>query len=515
MSFIISIDQGTTGSTALVVDFSKPHDPKIIGRHTVEFSQHYPQTSWVEHDLDEIWASVIAALTKAISIAEQNHQTFSKNKIAGIGITNQRETLCVFERKTGRPLARGIVWQCKRSSEIVRQLKNAGHERIVRDKTGLILDPYFTGTKLKWILENNHDLAKKILDGYAGFGTIDTYLISRLTSGSSYVTEPSNASRTLYFNTSTGQWDNDLLNLFGPVKKHLLPELKQSADSFGFTKGLSFLPDGIPITGVLGDQQAALAGQACYTKGQAKCTYGTGAFLLVNLGADRLFSKAGMLTTVAWSLKGTLTHAFEGSCFVAGAAIQFLRDQWHLIQSSSETEGLAQPVHAAPQIYFVPALAGLGSPHWDSEARGAILGLTRGTSKAQLVRAALEGVAFQVADLTDAIAYDLNDKISVLRVDGGAAANNLLMQTQANLSDVTVDRPENIETTGFGAALFSALGCKIFNHFDDLKNARSTQRIFMPSMPPGQRDQFRLGWRRAIKAVRIFADVDQDRQEFL
>jgi glycerol kinase len=506
MSFVISIDQGTTGTTALVVDFTKPNEPLVIGRHTVEFSQHYPQNSWVEHDLDEIWASLIAALERAIEIAMHSGRGFNKNKIAGIGITNQRETLCIFERKTGRPLSRAIVWQCKRSSEIVRHLKQAGHDGFVRKKTGLILDPYFTGTKLRWVLDNVPEVAQKILKGEAGIGTIDTYLISRMTSGTSYVTEPSNASRTLYFNTETGHWDAELLELFGKVKKDLLPEIKQSADFFGSTKGLSFIPDGIPITGVLGDQQAALAGQTCYIKGQAKCTYGTGAFLLVNLGQERLFSKSGMLTTIAWSLKGKLTHAFEGSCFVAGAAIQFLRDQWQVIQSSPDSEAIAQTAQAAPHLYFVPALAGLGSPHWDSDARGAILGLTRGTTKAQLVRAALEGVAFQVADLTDAISHDLGGKISVLRVDGGAAANNLLMQTQANLSDITVDRPENIETTGFGAALFSALGSGIFNNLEDLKSARSTQRIFMPSIAASERERFRNGWMRAIKAVRTFAN---------
>lgn len=510
MTFVISIDQGTTGTTALVVDFTRPTEPSIIGRHTVEFSQHYPQNSWVEHDLDEIWASLIAALDRATDMATHSGKGFNKNKIAGIGITNQRETLCIFDRKSGRPLARGIVWQCKRSSEIVRQLKLGGHEDFVRKNTGLILDPYFTGTKLKWVLDNVPELAHKILSGEAGIGTIDTYLLSRLTSGASYVTEPSNASRTLYFNTQTGQWDQELLQLFGKIKKDSLPEIKQSADLFGTTKGLSFIPDGIPITGVLGDQQAALAGQTCYSKGQAKCTYGTGAFLLVNLGSERLFSKSGMLTTVAWSLKGKLTYAFEGSCFVAGAAIQFLRDQWQVIQSSPDSEALAQTAQAAPYLYFVPALAGLGSPHWDSEARGAILGLNRGTTKAQLVRAALEGVAFQVADLTDAISHDLGGRITVLRVDGGAAMNNLLMQAQANLSDITVDRPENIETTGFGAALFSALGSGIFNNLEDLKSARSTQRIFMPSIAASERDRFRQGWLRAIKAVRIFANSSQD-----
>ncbi len=505
MAYVISIDQGTTGTTALVVDFSRPTHSEIIGKHTVDFTQHFPQNSWVEHDLDEVWSSVVAAMSRAIEIAESKHKGFHKNKIASIGITNQRETLCIFERRSGRPLCRAIVWQCKRSAEIVRQLKSEGYEGLFRQKTGLVLDPYFSGTKLRWVLENNPDLKKQILAGTAGIGTIDTYLISRFTSGQSYVTEPSNASRTLYFNTLTGSWDPELLAIFGLPKVELLPEVKQSADQFGLTRGLGFLPDGIPITGVLGDQQAALAGQTCYAKGEAKCTYGTGAFLLANLGNERLVSKAGMLTTVAWSLNGQLTYAFEGSCFVAGAAIQFLRDQWQIIHAAHETESLAQAARAAPDFYFVPALSGLGSPHWDAEARGGIFGMNRGTTKAQLLRATLEGIAFQVSDLTKAISEDLGGPLSILRVDGGAAANNLLMQIQANLSGISVDRPDNIETTGFGAALFSALGSKLFRGLDDLKSTRSTQRIFMPSIDKEERALLSKGWLRAIQAVKVFA----------
>lgn len=505
MTFVLSIDQGTTGTTALIVDFSNPTRSKIIGRHTVEFTQHFPKNSWVEHDLDEVWSSVVAAISRALEIAESNHPEFNKGRIVSIGITNQRETLCIFERKSGKPLARAIVWQCKRSADIVRKLKSDGLENLVKEKTGLVLDPYFTGTKLRWVLENEPELKRKILDGTAGVGTIDTYLISRFTAGKSYVTEPSNASRTLYFNTLTGSWDQELLGIFGLSEVSLIPEIKQSADQFGTTRGLGFLPDGIPLTGVLGDQQAALAGQTCFAKGEAKCTYGTGAFLLANLGSDRLFSKAGMLTTVAWSLNGKITYAFEGSCFVAGAAIQFLRDQWQIIHNASETEGLAQAARAAPAFYFVPALSGLGSPHWDAEARGGIFGMNRGTTKAQLIRAALEGIAFQVSDLTKSISYDLGRPLTILRVDGGAAANNLLMQIQANLSGLSVDRPENIETTGFGAALFSALGAKIFSGLDDLKSTRSTQRIFMSSIDEEERKSQYSGWLRAIQAVKVFA----------
>jgi len=505
--YIMAIDQGTTGSTVLIVDVSDPLSPSVISRYTVDFTQYFPEPGWVEHDLAEIWDSVVSAASKALEKLRAIRSDFALNEIQCLGITNQRETLCVFERKTGQPVARAIVWQCKRSLDIVNNLRADGAEGLVREKTGLVLDPYFSGSKLAWILANNPEAAAKIRSGEAIVGTIDTYLIARLTGAKSFVTEASNASRTMLFNIGTGTWDKELTELFG-AKESYLPEVRDSAGEFGRTLGLSFLPDGIPISGALGDQQAALAGQTCFKEGEAKCTYGTGAFLLMNIGTKKILSNSGMLTTVAWGLSGKLTYAFEGSAFIAGAAIQFLRDQLNFLSDSAETEKLAEEVTGAPEVYFVPALSGLGAPYWDPRAQGAFFGLTRGTSKNQLVRAALEGIALEVADLTRAMTRDVGQPLSVLRVDGGAAANNILMQTQADLSTVNVDRPVNLETTAFGAALFAGYGAGIYTSLDQMANARKTETCFKPDRSPENSKRLatiNAGWERAIKAVRTFA----------
>lgn len=506
--FILAIDQGTTGTTVLVVDVTQPDATNIIGKQTVDFTQHYPQTGWVEHDLDGIWSSVTQAGGQALAQASAADKNFDAQKIVGIGLTNQRETLCVFERQTGKPLARAIVWQCKRSAAICQRLRAAGHEANFKAKTGLVLDPYFSGTKITWLMENNPELAQSVRRGHAVFGTIDTYLISRLTGGKSFVTEASNASRTLAFNIQTGRWDSELIEALSIPSVDALPQVLDSAGVFGKTQGLGWLPDGIPISGVLGDQQAALAGQTCFDVGEAKCTYGTGAFLLANLGAKPLVSKAGMLTTVAWSLGGKLSYAFEGSAFIAGAAVQFLRDQLRIISSASDSEAIARTVTAAPEIYFVPALAGLGAPYWDPKAQGAFLGLTRGTSQAQMVRAVLEGIALQVRELTEAMAHDLGSPLQVLRVDGGAAANSLLMQAQADYAGIRVDRPVNLETTAFGAALFAGLGIGLYKGLDQMRRARRTEHIFSPASTPSEKAVVAshiAGWHRAVKAVQVFA----------
>lgn len=506
--YIMAIDQGTTGSTVMLVDITDPTTPTVCGRHTVDFTQHFPKTGWVEHDLEEVWQSVASAARKAIEHTKASRNGFALNQIVCLGITNQRETLCIFERGTGRPLTRAIVWQCKRSTEITKKLRADGVEAEVREKTGLVLDPYFSGSKLQWVLENNAEVAAQLKAGKACAGTIDTYLIARLTGGVSFVTEASNASRTLLYNIGTGQWDAGMLDLFHIPGPDCLPEVRDSAGQFGKTKGLDFLPDGVPITGALGDQQAALAGQTCFNIGEAKCTYGTGAFLLMNLGDQKVLSKSGMLTTVAWRLGSKLTYAFEGSAFIAGAAVQFLRDQMLMIERAVETERLAAGTEAAPEVYFVPALAGLGAPYWDPAAQGAFFGLTRGTTKAQMIRACLEGIAFQVADLTTAMTKDLGKSLAILRTDGGAAANNILMQSQADLSGVHVDRPVNLETTAFGAALFAGFGAGIYTDFTQMRNARKTERLFQPDQTPARQAKIKAmheGWERAIKAVRIFA----------
>lgn len=506
--YILAIDQGTTGSTVLLVDVTDPAAPAVVSSHSIDFAQHYPKAGWVEHDLEEIWSSVSQASRQAIAKLKTARSNFDVKQIECLGITNQRETLCVFDRVTARPLGRAIVWQCKRSTDITQKLRSDGLEPMVREKTGLVLDPYFSGSKLAWILQNQPEIAAKIRSGHAVVGTIDTYLIARLSAGKSFVTEASNASRTMLLNINTGQWDQELLSMFGVPGKDCLAEVRDSAGPLGKTAGLDFLPNGIPVTGALGDQQAALAGQTCFSSGEAKCTYGTGAFLLMNIGEKKSLSGSGMLTTVAWQLGGKITYAFEGSAFIAGAALQFLRDQFHMIASADEAEALATGETGAPEVYYVPALAGLGAPYWDPKARGAFFGLTRGTTKGQIIRAALEGIAFEVTDLTNAMAKDNGKPLSVLRVDGGAAANNLLMQSQADFSGICVDRPVYLETTAFGAALFAGFGAGIYTDFDQMRNARKTQQLFKPDHAPEKFEEIKIkqaGWERAVKAVRTFA----------
>ncbi len=505
--FLLAIDQGTTGSTALVVSVEGTQS-RVVGRATVDFPQHFPKTGWVEHDLEEIWRSVESAVTQATQAAVVTAPGFAAAKIAAIGVTNQRETLCVFERATGKPLHRAIVWQDKRSADICARLKREGAEARVRAKTGLVLDPYFSGTKITWLMENAPDVASALKGGRGVVGTIDTFLMARLSGNQVFATEASNASRTLLYDIEAGAWDSELLDLLGVPSASVLPEVKDSAGIFGKTMGLGFLPDGIPIAGVLGDQQAALAGQACYDVGEAKCTYGTGAFLLLNLGTKPLASRAGLLTTVAWQLKGQRSYAFEGSAFIAGAAVQFLRDQLGLIAKASDTEALVKGATAAPEVYFVPALSGLGAPYWDPKAQGAIMGLTRGTTRGQIVRATLEGIAFQVSDLIQAMRQDYSGSVTALRVDGGAAANDVLMQAQADYSGVAVDRPANIETTAFGAAMFAGLGAGNFANLDELRGVRKTDKLFTPVKDAGSVGRIEAhlaGWKRAVQAVRTFA----------
>lgn len=511
MSFVLSIDQGTTGSTALIVGIEERQGDvisSILGKATVEFPQHYPKPGWVEHDLEEIWQSVQSAIRGAVEKARANRSNFHPQQISAIGITNQRETLCIFERGTGKPLRSAIVWQCRRSTEICQQLRHENHGELVKAKTGLVLDPYFSGSKLRWIMENDASTAAAICDGRGLIGTIDTYLLYRLSGGEAFATEASNASRTMLFDIHTGKWDKDLLTLFKCPSEKNLPEVKDSASIFGRTKGLSLVPDGIPISGVLGDQQAALAGQSCFAVGEAKCTYGTGAFLLTNTGQRPVQSKNGMLTTIAWSLSGKRIYALEGACFIAGAAVQFLRDQFKFIQNSSDIEVLArQSKGAAPELYFVPALAGLGAPHWDPLARGAFLGMTRGTNQADLALATLEGVSLQVKDLVDAMQNDFGETIKVLRVDGGASMNALLMQLQSNYLGVNVERPVNIETTAFGAAMFAALGAGIFSDLSSLAKMRQVERVFTTEISKDfavVREKIFSAWRVANEAVKIF-----------
>lgn len=507
-SYILGIDQGTTSTTAQIFDFSNPNSPKSIGKMSIEFPQSYPQSGWVSHHLPAIWDSVARAVPMAMTAANAQDPRFSPHKITAIGLTNQRETLCTFERGTGRPLYDAIVWQCKRSNNICERLRQAQLQSTVQKKTGLLLDPYFSGSKITWLMENVPNIQQAVVDKRALFGTIDTWLLYQLTGQTSYATEASNASRTLLYNLSSGDFDSDLMTIFKVPHRECLPQIFDSAGLFGHTKGLSFLPDGIPITGILGDQQAALAGQACFLPGEAKCTYGTGAFILINAGNECPVPPQGLLTTVAWSLQGQKTFALEGSTFIAGAAIQFLRDQWGLLTDYQELEDLCRAVSASPDLYFVPALAGLGSPYWIPQARGAILGMTRGTTKAQLARAALEGIAFSVNDLFDVMRQSLPVKAHVLRVDGGAARNNVLMAIQADISHVTIDRPQNLESTSTGAALFAAYGVGIYKSVQTMSQARLQESLITPGsgFAAGTNiNNLKKGWERAIQAVKIFA----------
>ncbi len=500
-TYILAIDQGTTMTTALLLAMSHGPSIQIVAKSSVGFPQYYPQSDWVEHDLTEVWNSVAIACQQTLQAAKEKQGDFP---IASIGITNQRETLCIYDRTSLRPLRRSIVWQCKRSHAICEQLKQEGHGETVRQKTGLLCDPYFTASKLRWAQEDAPEIRTQLEKGTAIVGTVDTFLLSKLTGGAVHATEPSNASRTLWMNIHTGKWDEELLQIFSVPNCKILPEIRPSAGIFGYTSHVGFLPDGIPISGILGDQQAALAGQACFATGQAKCTYGTGAFLLRNTGHTPIESQHGLLTTVAWQTPGApLTYALEGASFIAGAAVQFIRDGMGWIDIAQETETAASQASAAPDIYFVPALSGLGAPWWVPNAKGALLGLTRSTSRNQLIRATLEGICFQICDLIAAMEQDVGQKMQALCVDGGATENAHLLQIQANFAGIPVERPQNLDTTALGAALFAALGLGIFASLEEMRTIRALDRTFYPQQDEPflqLRGQQLGGWKRAVQA---------------
>jgi len=491
-AFLIAIDQGTTGSTVLVVS----PNGEVLGRATREFPQHFPQPGWVEHDVGEIWKSVLDALSGALEAAR-----VVPNECAGIGITNQRETTVVWDRKTGTPIHRAIVWQDRRTSARCSELKQAGHEAMFRQRTGLVLDPYFSGTKIEWILSNVVGAANRAANGELAFGTIDSVLVHKLTAGRTHVTDATNASRTLLFDISRMRWDEELAaTLHVPLS--MLPEVRTSSEIYGRTAGVRGLPDGIPIAGIAGDQQAALFGQTCFAVGEAKCTYGTGAFQLMNTGDRPMVSKHGLLTTVAWTLGSEVTYVLEGSAFIAGAAVQWLRDQLGIIKSAREIEPLAASVEDSGGVVFVPALAGLGAPYWDPDARGLISGLTRGSSAAHLARATLEGIAFQIADLSAAMALDAGHPLSRLRVDGGASTNNLLMQFQADLLGIDIDRPSHVETTALGAAYLAGLAVGVFADRTAVAKAHKIDKTYRCEMNPADRNEHLARWRAAVERTR-------------
>lgn len=487
--FIMTLDQGTTGTTVLIVDEAGA----VVAKGYREFPQIFPVAGWVEHNPEDIWDSTVYSIAAALETSG-----IEPSAIAAIGITNQRETTVVWDRRSLQPTHNAIVWQCRRTADLCATLKAQGLEAEFKEKTGLVLDPYFSGTKLAWLLTNSEATAALAACDQLCFGTIDSYLVAKLTGGEVHVTDVSNASRTLLLNIKTLEWDERLLAHL-EIPASVLPRVCGNAEVVGETRGVPGLPDGIPVAGMAGDQQAALFGQICFDAGEAKCTFGTGAFMLTNIGDKPLPSSHGLLTTVAWTLDGRTSYAFEGSAFIAGAAVQWLRDGLKIISSAPDVEGLAASVDDSGGVVFVPALTGLGAPHWRPEARGAILGLTRGSTDAHLARAVLEGIALQNMDIMRAMEEDLGDRLAKVRVDGGAAANDLLMQIQADLLDTVICRPRVLETTGLGAAFLAGLGAGLWKGVDDLREIWQLDREFAPQAAPEDSERLVSAWRAAVE----------------
>ena len=492
--YIMSIDQGTTSSRAVLFN----HKGEIVGTGQQEFEQFFPKPGWVEHDANEIWTSVLACMAAALRKAD-----VEASQVAGIGITNQRETAVVWDRHTGKPIYKAIVWQSRQTADICAELKEQGHEELFRKKTGLLVDAYFSGTKVKWILDNVEGAREKAENGDLMFGTIDTWLVYKLSGGAAHITDYSNASRTLMYNIYDLEWDQELLDIL-TVPKSMLPEVKQSSEVYANTVNYHFFGHEVPIAGIAGDQQAALFGQACFEKGMAKNTYGTGCFMLMNTGEEGVVSEHGLLTTLAWGIDGKVEYALEGSIFVAGSAIQWLRDGLKLLDTSPESEQYATSVESTDGVYMVPAFVGLGTPYWDTDARGAIFGLTRGTTKAHLIRATLESLAYQTKDVVDVMIEDAGIELKTLRVDGGVVANDFLMQFQSDILDVPVERPVVQETTALGAAYLAGLAVGFWESKEEIAKQWQIDRTFTKDMPAEQSENLYAGWQKAVEATRVF-----------
>ncbi|MEJ7345155.1 glycerol kinase GlpK [Staphylococcus haemolyticus] len=492
--YIMSIDQGTTSSRAIL--FDKEGDIKGVAQR--EFKQYFPKSGWVEHDANEIWTSVLAVMTEVL-----NENEINADQIEGIGITNQRETTVIWDKNTGRPIYHAIVWQSRQTQSICHELKEQGHEETFRNKTGLLLDPYFAGTKVKWILDNVDGAREKAENGDLLFGTIDTWLVWKLSGGEAHITDYSNASRTLMYNIYDLKWDDELLDLLN-VPKQLLPEVKESSEIYAHTKDYHFFGQEVPISGIAGDQQAALFGQACFERGDVKNTYGTGGFMLMNTGEAPVKSESGLLTTIAYGLDGKVNYALEGSIFVSGSAIQWLRDGLRIINSAPQSENYATRVDSTDNVYFVPAFVGLGTPYWDSEARGAIFGLSRGTEKEHFIRATLESLCYQTRDVMEAMSKDSKIEVNNLRVDGGAVKNNFIMQFQADIVNTAVERPEIQETTALGAAYLAGLAVGFWDSKDEIANRWQLETEFTPQMSEEDRTKLYKGWKKAVEATQVF-----------
>ncbi len=493
--YILSLDAGTTSSRAILFN----HESEIVSVAQKEFTQIYPKAGWVEHDAMEIWSTQSGVVTEALAKVGA-----TADDIAAIGITNQRETTVIWDRKTGEPIYNAIVWQCRRTASFCDELKARGLEDYVRENTGLVIDEYFSGTKINWILNNVEGARERAERGELAFGTIDTWLIWKLTNGKVHVTDYSNASRTMAFNIKTLKWDEKMLKELD-IPASLLPEVRPSSEVYGTT---SLYGTEIPISGAAGDQQAALFGQACFKPGMAKNTYGTGCFMLMNTGEEAVKSNAGLLTTIGWGLDGIVEYALEGSIFVAGAAIQWLRDEVRLVDSAPDSEYYCRKVADTDGVYMVPAFVGLGAPHWDMYARGALLGLTRGSNKAHIIRATVESLAYQTKDVLDAMEKDSGINLAELKVDGGACANNFLMQFQADILGVPVERPSIVETTAMGAAYLAGLAVKFWNNKDDVTNAWKLDRRFEPMMDADVRAKLYAGWLKAVECAKGWEDAE-------
>ncbi|MFD1020199.1 glycerol kinase GlpK [Thalassobacillus hwangdonensis] len=493
-NYILSLDQGTTSSRAIL--FNK--EGAIVETAQREFQQFFPNPGWVEHNANEIWTSILGVIAEVLEKSDVDSA-----EITGIGITNQRETTVVWDKTTGKPIYNAIVWQSRQTEEICKQLREDGYNDTFRDKTGLLIDPYFSGTKIKWILDNVEGAREKADQGNLMFGTIDSWLVYKLSGGKKHVTDYSNASRTLLYNIYDLQWDEELLEILG-IPSSMLPEVHQSSEVYGHTVDYHFFGKEVPIAGIAGDQQAALFGQACFEKGMAKNTYGTGCFMLMNTGEEGVKSNHGLLTTLAWGVDGKVEYALEGSIFVAGSAIQWLRDGLKMIDSAPQSEELAVQVDSTDGVYMVPAFVGLGTPYWDSEARGAMFGLTRGTTKNHFVRATLESLAYQTKDVVDAMEKDSGINLKTLRVDGGAVKNNFLMQFQSDLLGVPVDRPVVNETTALGAAYLAGLAVGFWKDKQEIATQWKNEKTFEAAMDDSTRDGLYAGWQKAVEATRVY-----------
>ncbi|MGQ4667164.1 glycerol kinase GlpK [Metabacillus halosaccharovorans] len=493
-TYILSLDQGTTSSRAII--FNKKGE--IVHTAQKEFKQYFPHSGWVEHNANEIWGSVLAVIATALS--ESNIRA---EQIEGIGITNQRETTVVWDKETGAPVYHAIVWQSRQTSGICEELKHGGYEQTIRKKTGLLIDPYFSGTKVKWILDNVEGARSKAEEGRLLFGTIDTWLIWKLSGGKAHVTDFSNASRTLMYNIHELKWDEELLEILN-VPSSMLPEVRSSSEIYAHTVGYHFFGEEVPIAGAAGDQQAAMFGQACFEKGMGKSTYGTGCFMLMNTGEKAVESEHGLLTTIAWGINGKVEYALEGSIFIAGAAIQWLKDGMRMLNSASDSEKYARRVDSTDGVYVVPAFVGLGTPYWNSEVRGSVFGLTRGTSKEHFVRATIESLAYQTKDVLSVMEVDSGIELKTLRVDGGVVKNNFLLEFQSDMLNVLVERPVINETTALGAAYLAGLAVGYWESQKEIESQWAVDQQFEPNMAQEKRDELYDGWKKAVQAAMAF-----------